>query len=54
MSVEEAEAGKSGRECESETEIFFCFVIYLFFSLNVPSWADVSTNIFHFYSLYNY
>ena len=35
-------------------QIFALLFFYFIFSLNVPSWADVSTNIFHFYSLYNY
>ena len=37
MSVEEARAGERGRECESEIERCYVFILYLLFILNVLS-----------------
>ena len=38
-----------GRECEWD---FYVFILYLLSFLNVPSWAHVSKENFHFYALY--
>ena len=39
MSVEEARAGKRGRECESEIYTYISFMFYFIVILNVPSWV---------------
>ena len=37
-----------GRECESDIFTYLFYIVIL----NVPSWAHVSKEIFHFHALY--
>ena len=49
MSVEEVGAGEWGENVRVRfLRIYFIFIVIL----NVPSWAHVSKEIFHFYALY--